>query len=481
MARLLPMDFSSEQGSLVVEELFPNCVEVFYVPPDEKLSASGLDPNDAMKHKAKLLIINGQDDFITIYPTNTLSGYDDFLKPKYDQITSITLEGFEFGIAETEQEVMEILEELPSGFVKDFDYGLGLLKEYRFVIDAVVEHSNCSDILISKNAETAIDETGLLFTIAFNDFDDTRKALNRITERARRSARAVKDVVAFNQIAVRLGVEQKQLQWKNDAIHRMIAVEASETDNLSESDQHQVLKLLSSNKRVIAESQPDKLVKLQNDIELVSLERLIETYDEMIGKRLSENRWQNLFNENPFILNLAFGYPIIKVQDQASVGGRKLSGSGDKISDFLVKNTTTNNIALFEIKTPSTKLLNKNEYRDGVFTPSADLSGSINQALDQRYKLQKEITSLKENSRTYDLETYSVHCVLIVGQTPDDVDKQKSFELFRRNSKDVEIVTFDELLGKLKQLHEFLSTAQSDNVDNGSGEIVPESRATGGQ
>jgi hypothetical protein len=36
-------------------------------------------------------------------------------------------------------------------------------------------------------------------------------------------------------------------------------------------------------------------------------------------------------------------------------------------------------------------------------------------------------------------------------------DQRKSFELFRGNSKDVHIVTFDELLEKLKQLREFLT------------------------
>jgi hypothetical protein len=199
-------------------------------------------------------------------------------------------------------------------------------------------------------------------------------------------------------------------------------------------------------------------MKLQNDLELVTLEHLIKKYEEMLKKRLNENHWQKLFSENPFILNMAFGYPVIKIHDQASVGGRKLSGAGEKITDFIVKNSITNNTALLEIKTPQTRLLNKTVYRGEVYTPSSDLSGSINQVLDQKYKFQKEISTIKENTRLYDIESYAVHCALIIGQTPKDIDQQKSFELFRRNSKDVEIVTFDELLEKLKQLFAFLST-----------------------
>ena len=155
---------------------------------------------------------------------------------------------------------------------------------------------------------------------------------------------------------------------------------------------------------------------------------------------------------------MAFGYPIIKFSEQVCVGGRTFSGAGDKFADFIVKNNSTNNSALIEIKTPSTKLLGNNPYRGSVYTPSSEFSGSINQLLDQKYKFQKEIDSLKNNSRSYDLESYSVICVLIIGKPPEKIDQKKSFELFRGNSKDIEIITFDVLLEKLKQLHAFLSS-----------------------
>ena len=449
-------------GKLVVEELFPNCVEVFFVPSREKQIQPVMNSEMPESFRAMILFINGQDDFLTIYPINTLDGHDGFLKPKYDRITCITLDGFGFGIAETVDEVKELLEGLPSGFVKDCDFGLGLLKEYRFIIDAVEEISNCSEIVISKRNKTGIDEESRIFTISYSDFNGSRKELNRITDRAQAAARTVKDVSTFNRLAFRLGVKQRQLCSKDDTLYRMVSGPSGGADELKDTDKEHVLDLLLKNKQNISRSQPEKLMKLHNDIELVTLERLIDKYEEMLGKKLNEDRWQRLFNENPFILNLAFGYPIIKVRDQATVGGRKLSGSGDKIADFLLKNSITNNTALFEIKTPQTKLLNKTAYRDGVFTPSPDLSGSINQVLDQRYQFQKEISSLKEATRIYDIESYSVHCCLLIGQTPEDMDRQKSFEQFRRNSKDVEIITFNELLAKLKQLRDFLASGEKE-------------------
>lgn len=248
-------------------------------------------------------------------------------------------------------------------------------------------------------------------------------------------------------------------------LRKLITAVAQGDEPLAENEQEAVLGVLSRNTKAIAEAKPEKLAKLQSDIELVTLQILIERYEKMIGKNLKEDCWQAFFHENPFVLNLAFGYPVIKVQDQASVGGRKLSGSGEKITDFLVRNSLTNNTAIIEIKTPQAELLNKVPFRNGVYTPSAELSGSINQALDQKYQFQSQIAQIKINSRIYDIESYSIHCCLIIGTTPSGDDRQKSFELFRRNSKDVEIFTFDELLEKLKQLWNFLATEETEPAE----------------
>lgn len=468
MARLIRRGSNPPEGKLLVEHASDGSVEVFYVPPKEKLIQSKLDSEMAENYRVKILLISGRDDFFTIYPTNTLGGHANFLKPKYGRITGITLDGFEFENAENADDVMALLEELPSGFVKDYDFGLGLLNDYRFIIYAAEALSNCAEIVISKRAKTEVNTNSQIFTINYKDFDDVRRELNRITDRARAAARSVKDVIAFNRFAVLLDVEQRQLRSKNCVLCKMVSEVSGCVQEASDADQAQVLDLWSKNKKYISKRQPEKLAKLRNNIELVTLKLLIDKYEEMLGKKLNENRWQNLFNENLFILNMAFSYPIIKVRNQASVGGHKLSGAGNKVTDFLLKNGITNNTALVEIKTPQTNLLNKTAYRNGVYIPSGELSGSINQVLDQKYQFQRDISGLKDATRIYDIESYSVHCCLIIGKTPEGTDQQKSFEIFRRNSKDVKIITFDELLEKLKQIHNFLASSEEGGAINGS-------------
>jgi hypothetical protein len=152
---------------------------------------------------------------------------------------------------------------------------------------------------------------------------------------------------------------------------------------------------------------------------------------------------------------------IVQVQGQASVGGLKIDGTGEKITDFLFKNSLTNNVGIFEIKRPATALVSKKSYRTGVFGPSKELAGSITQVLDQRYQLQKSLLAKKDSSRDYSLEQYSLRCCLIVGTVPDGDDEKKSFELIRNELKDVDVVTYDELFEKLVQLRDFMRGART--------------------
>ncbi|MDE2999572.1 MAG: DUF4263 domain-containing protein [Gemmatimonadota bacterium] len=358
-------------------------------------------------------------------------------------------------VPSTEEDVMRVLEGLPSTFIKDYDWGLGLRKEYRFIVNAVEKLSDCTEIVISNVHETGIDHQKKLFHISAKDFETARKEIDNITNTSRTAAQSVKDGKIHNLLAEKIGEPMVPVTIGRSPLRKLFTAVAQGQEPLSDDEQAVVVREFEKNVTAIAETEPDRLAKLQHDIELVTLEKLIARYEEMITEKLSEKRWQDFLNENPFILSLAFGYPIIKVRDQAYVGGRKISGSGDKITDFLVKNSLTNNSAIIEIKTPQEKLL-KVEYRDGVYTPSTALSGSIIQALDQKYRFEREIAQFKENSKMPDIETYSVHCCLIIGKMPSGDDHQKSFEHFRRNSKNVDVITFDELLEKLKQLLGFL-------------------------
>ena len=57
------------------------------------------------------------------------------------------------------------------------------------------------------------------------------------------------------------------------------------------------------------------------------------------------------------------------------------------------------------------------------------------------------------------MHPYSIQCIVIVGTAPTGKDERKSLELFRNAAKDVTVVTFDELLEKLKEIQRVFSAS----------------------
>lgn len=500
------------RGHLVPERQSSGRVEVFYVPSAENLQVSAVDPRDPSAHRVSLIVIDLHAGSITMSPINTLPGHIDYLKPKYDQIKYITLADIPLvhinpgrtdaatqsgavlapylgDTAPTEvdwddldldsvlplaqEDIEEILESLPPPFLTDYEYGLGFSKRYRFIVDAVERISECNAIVISNRYDTRIDSADGVFFLSKDDFEIARKSLQRAARHSQTALLSVNNVIVYNLLAERIGKPRRVVGVGRHPLRKLFTGAAQGHNPLSDDEQQEAFGLLIDNVTAIAGEKPQKLARLQSEIELVTLRGLIHEYEKMMEEKANERKWQKFLESNPFVLNLAFGYPIIKVQDQASIGGRRLDGRGAKITDFLVKNRMTDNAAIVEIKTPQTRLLNKSRYRGGVYVPSAALSGAVNQALDQQHQFEKEILVLKDKNERDMIQSYAVHCCLIVGKIPVEVDRKKSFELFRRNSKNVEIVTFDELLHKLKDLLSFLSSEEADASKKISAEDVP--------
>ena len=474
---------SDDSGTIVIERQSADHAEVFYVPSKDRLERADLKSDGAGEPRVRLLCIDRPKRSVTVFPINTFPRSREpssFLKPKYSRVEAITIadwKDFESEVGEIilgdevdpvigehppiddETRVVMVLESLPSCFVKDYDYGLGFTKAFRFIVYAVEELTDCGEIIITEGHKTGVDGKGKAFFISSKDLDKVRKTINRTMRNSQAAAQSVNYGATRNFFAEIIDKPIVPIRIGRSPLRRSIteAVLRGEA-SLSEDEQEEVLDVVARNTKSMAMSKPDKLATLKKDIELVTLEGLIERYEEMMLTKLTERNWQEFLDANSFILGLSFGYPVVKVRGQASVGGHRLSGQGETIADFLVKNSLTDNSAIIEIKTPQAKMFNKSAYRGEIYTPSEQLVGAVNQALNQKHNFEREIAQIKDNSRLFDIESYSVRCCLVVGTMPADGDLKKSFELFRGNSKHVEIVTFDELLEKLKGLRDLLTS-----------------------
>lgn len=352
-----------------------------------------------------------------------------------------------------------IVHGLPSGFEPNPMDGFGLYYPLRFIFKVFEQTLGVEDITMCDDEHMSFKDGVVRFPIFKYHF--VRTAINRAHRAALDFANDEKKSYLRSEILSELmpGYQiQGSFQRSAYDLDRSLKAALSGTTRLRRSNENAIaaVRTIRSAARSVVKESPAEILELNREIELVTLESLIQLLAEKLDRSLAESYWQKLLMRNPFILKLAFGLPVAIFGEQVSVGGADFKGKGGKIADFLVDSGLLGNLAVIEIKRPSTNLLQANPYREGIFAPSREIVGSVNQVLDQRFQLQQSINDKKIHSKTYDVFAFAVQCIIIAGRVPNDEDRRKSFELFRSNLRDVLVITFDELLHKLKALYEFL-------------------------
>lgn len=207
--------------------------------------------------------------------------------------------------------------------------------------------------------------------------------------------------------------------------------------------------------RILSNITPEEIEKIAN---LVWIENMKKILDIWSGNKAntSEEFWQKLFQDNGWIISQIFSCPFTHIWSKMYCWWKTDENSGWVLWDLLYQNICTNNVAFIEIKTPKKPIIG-NEYRwseDGlenkIFSMSFDVSWGINQVLNQR----KNYIQTHWEKQTGKKDLYNSKCILILWNTEDlSWDEKKSFELFRSTSKEVEIITFDELFGRISALY----------------------------
>jgi len=364
-----------------------------------------------------------------------------------------------------DEDFEEFFEQLPTGFKKNPYYGFGLNYDLRDIVYAVEKIRNVSDIRLLRTLKGIDpDVSGESYVLSARKFDEVRRAIRRIHDNALEIASEDKETYSNNALLTALDPLTYPLErrsYRKNAISIAIGKGPEKHERLSEADRDAVVTATKRSARALRHEKPEALLELSREIEVVTLFELIERMKTLLERNHNEHAWQTFFRDNPFIIRLAFSIPVMVIGDQFYVGGQRFDGGGEKISDFAVSAGATGNISLVEIKTPQTELLETRPYRSGVYAPSKELAGAVNQVLDQAYQLQRSIDAKKVNSRMHELEAYAVQGLVVVGRNLVDEEKRKSFELFRNSQKFIQIITFDELKAKLELLSELLGPPSS--------------------
>jgi hypothetical protein len=468
----------AEDGSVLVLETIPDGKTQYLsyhlgVKAYDRAKAAGADMEllDQAIHPHLLAEYSIETKVLITYPIWLRSNQANFLKRKYGTIARISFED------EPEMEVdtqFGLSFGLPTGFHRKPFEGFGVDPRIKYLIDAFRNLPDIVGITMCDDDQISVD--GDHVRLPVHIFDDARLNINRAHDAARDFANGEKTAYLKNLFLpyVVPGYEPNDFERPGidlqDTIRSALAkkgIPRSRNTNNSAA-----VRSVMRHVAEIAQDDPVQLFELSEKIQLVSLSALIEDMTKEMAKCHREAFWQTYFEENPFILKVLFGLPVVHYTSQATVGGMGLKRKGEKQADFLVQAGMLGNLAIVEIKTTETLLLTKDPYRKpSLYGPHPELTGGVNQLVDQKLRLIKGIAAKKEEEEEPNIQAWSVPCILIIGRLPENKDEKRSFEIYRGSQKDVLIITFDELLAKLAALHEFL-VAKPGKVDEDIAKLV---------
>jgi hypothetical protein len=197
------------------------------------------------------------------------------------------------------------------------------------------------------------------------------------------------------------------------------------------------------------------LFNIANLVSVAKINKILQIWNNN-KNNLVEEFWQNTFKDHSWVLSQIFSSPYVKIGEKFYCGGKEDDNKGGVLGDFQYKNSLTDNIAFIEIKTPADDILIGSKYRGEIgkeniiYSINEELTGGVNQVLNQKK------VYLKTHGEKSDKKLNNTKCILVIGKLPLDTDKKQSFEYYRNSLKNVEIVTYDELFGRIEGILQFL-------------------------
>ena len=201
----------------------------------------------------------------------------------------------------------------------------------------------------------------------------------------------------------------------------------------------------------------------------------------MLGAAHNEREWQAYFERNPWVFGHGLNYIFLdKVGPklEARTTGNAFDTPGKTADALMRTRAEISQYVLIEIKKSSTDLLRKDPYRAGCWAVSDELSAAVTQTQKTAFQFSRDrfrdVLKDSDGNDTGEL-AYSVEprSYLVIGNLTElrgNDDKIACFELYRRNTRLPEIVTFDELYQRARCIVENISAEVEADVRAESGD-----------
>lgn len=363
---------------------------------------------------------------------------------------------------------------LPLGFNVFYAYGLGIHRHYKAFARTIEANSAGSTVLsFTSDGSEGLSEDGQVFRVSLNRFEQYRAAFDRNKARGRVAADRVNEAECHNAVAELVGLPTMDVKYGRNEIIRRLTEEVETGYVLNAADRDTLIDQVSAAAHSVACETPQKFGQLRTDIELVSLETLVDQFERALAGQHAKDEayWQSFFDTNRFALQQLFSMPIVTLATQAHLRGADIEGKGARIADFLCANTVTRTAVVVEIKTPGASIMESRAYRgadaSGVHALHKDLSGTIAQLQSQMAAIPQEL-AIQRLRRTPEIELdpwNDIHGAIIVGKLSSlSPSQHESFVRYRSALSTVAILGYDEVFERLRGLLEMLKNAPSSDA-----------------
>jgi hypothetical protein len=199
-----------------------------------------------------------------------------------------------------------------------------------------------------------------------------------------------------------------------------------------------------------------------------------------IADTSEEKVWQLFFEKNEWIFGYGLDYRFQTIlQRESHVSDVGLDGSNTVVADYLLgdKKFTT----FVEIKKPSTPLFGRVKERSNTWRLSNDVVHSVSQILEQKASglIKMDKPQFDSSGNPIVQKAYDSKVILIMGHWKqlnessnvlESEIKKKTFELFRNDSRNIEIITYDELYDRAR----FIVEGEKKEIESeGAGNDIP--------
>ncbi|YBV98078.1 DUF4263 domain-containing protein [Phyllobacteriaceae bacterium JZ32] len=215
--------------------------------------------------------------------------------------------------------------------------------------------------------------------------------------------------------------------------------------------------------------------ELHTDVYAVASKRqALAEFEQRLSETGNERSWQTFFEANPWIFGHGLNYIFLDGLGgklEKTTTGNAFDRSGKRADALMRTRAEISQFVLVELKRSSTDLLQPDLYRSGCWGISQEVSNAVTQVQKTAYEFARD--RFREHLKdewgndtgevVYSVEPRSYLVVGHLNELAGNDDKITCFELFRRNIRSPEILTFDELYHRARCIVENVSDEVEDD------------------